>query len=76
MWLTNDRLWVLTIRRTIFVSRDYLVPRALRHELEHVRQWHDSPVAFLWSYVRHGGSVANPLEREARVAAGQPLGRR
>jgi hypothetical protein len=76
MWLTNDRLWVLTIRRTIFVSRDHLVPRAMRHELEHVRQWHAHPFDLFWSYVRHGGSVANPFERAAREAAGQSLGRR
>ena len=77
MWLTNDRLWVLTLRHTIFVSREYLVPHALEHELTHVRQWHDlGPVRLLWSYVRHRGSVASPLERHAHVVAGQSLGRR
>lgn len=48
-----------------------LTERLLRHELEHVRQWRRSPLAFpvlyVWNHLRFGYEQ-NPFEREARAA--------
>ena len=62
----------VTIGRYILVHpRVSMSRRLLRHELAHVRQWQERPVAFpvlyLWQHLRYG-YTANPYEVEARAA--------
>jgi hypothetical protein len=62
----------VTIGSTIVVYPEVtLTGRLLRHELAHVRQWQQRPLAFplhyAWLHMRHGYS-ANPYEVEARAA--------
>lgn len=66
----------VTLGRVILISpRIEPDARLIRHELEHVRQWEESPVAFPFRYVsahiRHGYG-ANPYEAEARAAERGP----
>jgi hypothetical protein len=73
-WLAGQRhpAAAVTLGRTIVVHPDVeLTPGLLRHELVHVRQWAQRPLAFplhyAWLHVRHGYR-ANPYEIEARAA--------
>ena len=66
-------VWAFTLGTRIYVRTPYLVPSAMRHELQHVRQWERlGTIGFIYRYVRelltYGFSNA-PLEREARNAA-------
>jgi hypothetical protein len=62
----------VTLGHTIVLHPDARVTaRLLRHELAHVRQWADRPLAFpllyAWNHLRHGYRN-NPYEVAARVA--------
>ena len=62
----------VTLGSTIIVHpRVQITGRLLRHELAHVRQWRDRPLAFpvlyVWNHFRHGYRD-NPYEVEARNA--------
>jgi hypothetical protein len=62
----------VTLGRTIVVHPDApLTERLMRHELAHVRQWQERPLAFpvlyLWKHLRYGYRD-NPYEVEAREA--------
>jgi hypothetical protein len=65
----------VTLGRTIVVDEGVeLTERLLRHELEHVRQWRESPIGFpllyVWNHLRFGYRD-NPYEVEARAAETQ-----
>jgi hypothetical protein len=73
-WLAGARgpAAAVTLGRTIIVHPGVaLTPRLLRHELAHVRQWEQRPLAFPLHYalqhLRHGYRD-NPYEVEARQA--------
>jgi hypothetical protein len=71
---TRGQLYAITFWNRVYVSRGYLVPSGLQHELEHVRQWHSlGPLGFPVRYViglfRHG-YLKHPLEIAAREASG------
>jgi hypothetical protein len=73
--LTHQKLYAITVWNRIYVTSDYLVPSGLRHEHEHVRQWHELGairfiVTYLWDLIT-AGYEHHPLEHAARVAAGQ-----
>lgn len=74
-WITRDT-YTLTVWNRVYVAGYWLVPRGLRHEIEHVRQWHDHgiffPIVYVYWWVRGGSFDKNPLEIDARLAAGQP----
>jgi preprotein translocase subunit SecG len=76
-FLTGNQLFAITFWNRVYVSSNYLVPHAIQHELEHVRQWHAlGPVSFtvqyLWDFVRYG-YAKHPLEVSARLASGDTL---
>lgn len=61
-------VYALTIWRRVYVAKDYLVNTGMRHELEHVRQWHATgKFRFVWKYLRDRQS----FEGRASRAAGQ-----
>jgi hypothetical protein len=73
-WLAGQKrpAAAVTLGRTIVVHPDVeLTTRLLRHELTHVRQWTQRPLAFplhyAWLHLRHGYR-GNPYEIEARAA--------
>jgi preprotein translocase subunit SecG len=76
-FFTGNQLFAVTFWNRVYVSSNYLVPHALQHELEHVRQWHEMgavkfTVVYLWQYVRVG-YAKHPLEVAARLVSGDAL---
>lgn len=72
------RCYAFTIWRRIYIrSGKYsTAPTVIRHEYEHVRQWHDLGVTapLIWSrQVWKFGVKKAPLEVQARLQAGQRL---
>lgn len=80
-WLTRIGGWLagsrqpaaaVTLGHTIVVHPGVrLTARLMRHEMEHVRQWQQRPLAFplhyAWLHLKHGYR-ANPYEVAARAA--------
>jgi hypothetical protein len=72
MRFVPERFVGITLNRTIHLRGKHLPVWLLRHEVQHVRQWHRYGrvgflVRYLWQCARYGYTNA-PLEIEARAA--------
>lgn len=69
--LSGNRIYSLTIWNRVYVSSTYLIPAGRRHELAHVRQWHEwglwFPIAYLSEHFEKGYK-GNTFEEDARRA--------